>query len=304
VTVWGSGKLGDLEYTVISAAGAADLIAWLQPRGFGLPVELQPLIGDYLGKGFVFFAAKIAAGASTPASVPIVKFTFDRKTTPVTYPLRISAFNREQPLDTLLWIVAEDGTYLPKNYPTQAMNATAEHTAETYAPALEQAMSGGGGITFAVQYAARPGSSSTMSDHNRRMLYYRYGTSDSAEMDELALAPANPPFVVRVRASLNPKGTNEDLSFEKAATPLAVDGWYFSPCPGGLTHEQCDTGPGPGPGPDAGPTADAAPPTPTPRANDTEKDDGGCAVLPLAPASSLAFAGWLLVALCAMRRRR
>jgi hypothetical protein len=242
VTIWGSGKLGDLEYVVISSTTSADLVAWLKAHNYSLPVELEPLVDDYLSKGYTFFAAKIAAGAAQPAAVPVVKFTFDRSKTPISYPMRISAYNRQTPLPTLLWVIAEDGTYLPSNYPHEAMTGQ-ESTKKDYLTALDGVFAKNSGITFAVEFASNLSNSSSDSpDWKREMLYYGYGSSAATEMNEIINA-VTCPYVVRLYANLNPMGTNADLILIKSSTPVQVDGWYLSPCPGGLTKAQCDGGP-------------------------------------------------------------
>jgi hypothetical protein len=300
ITVWGSGVLGDLEYQVLSATSSQALITWLNTQGFQLPAALETLVNSYLSDGWVFFAAKIAAGASQPAAVPVVRFTFDRSTTPVVYPMRISAFNRTTPLDTLVWLISDEGTYLPDNYPVEKMTGS-EHTHSSYATALDQAMAKNASTTFALQYAARG-----TDDYRREMIYYQYGSSSVTEMAEL-LDYSKQLHVVRLRARLNPNGMTQDLKLIKTAQPEQLSGWYKTPCPGGVVYEPCTDDPmvqadaymprtdDPMLQPDAGPG--------TPPAPQADGDGGGCQLGPSVPAVS-----WLLLlllpALGLLRRRR
>lgn len=231
VTVWGTGQLGDLDYVLISSSKSADLIAWLKARSFNLPTTLTPLVDDYLKKGFVFFAAKVSTGAGI-SGVPIVKFTFDRAKTPITYPLRISAHGRKTHLKTLLWIISEDGTYLPKNYTSEAMTG-GEHSEGSYLSALDKVMLKDAGRTFAIEYAGGA------SEWKRNQMLNLYGSSSVTEMMDLRNGTH---YIVRLKAALHPLGTTHDLQPQKTASIKNVSGWYNIPCPGGVKHEQCDGG--------------------------------------------------------------
>lgn len=240
VTVWQSGSLGNLDYVVLSSKSSADLVTWLKGRGFKLPASLTPLVDDYLSKGFTFFAAKLASGAGAQAAVPAVTFSFDRAKTPLVYPLRISAHDRTSAMPTLLWVISSEGTFAPRSYPHVAMSGS-EHTKTSYSKQLEQVMGQQGGTTFAVEYASVPGVSGS-TDYKRIQLSYTYGSSAGTEMKQITSGSSNL-HVVRLRARLNPKGTLSDLELARTAKPLDVPGWYLSPCPGGVVHEQgCDAG--------------------------------------------------------------
>lgn len=296
VTVWGHGSLGDLDYQVLSSTSSQALINWLNAGGFTLPAGIEPLVASYLADGFTFFAAKVASGAasSKTAAVPAVRFTFDRTSTAPVYPLRISAFGRSSLLDQIVWVIADDGTYLPDGYPAEQMSGT-EHTETSYEAALDAVMAKDAGRTFAVELAAQ-GSS----DYRREMVYWQYGSSSTTEMQELVTY--NGPYIVRLRARLNPSGMTVDLKLKKTAQPLSVEGWYVTPCPGGITQEPCpdqgvvtDDG-GAHPTPDAGvPGADGASLPAGP-----EDEAGGCqlAPSPLLLSSPL----WLLLALIPLSR--
>jgi hypothetical protein len=232
VTLWSSGTLGELEWQVLSAQDSQALTAWLVDQGFQLPTALRPLIDSYLADGFVFFAAKLASGVTQPAAVPPVRFSFNRSNTPLLYPIRISAFNRTKPLDTTLWVVAEEGTYLPTNYPVGRIVET-EHTESSYAAALDKAMAQNSGTTFVVQYAERP------HDHwKRTALIQQYGSAQLHALTGMT-SWTNPCHIVRLRARLDPNGMTKDLTLEKTAQPEREDGWYFTPCPGGVKTEPC-----------------------------------------------------------------
>jgi hypothetical protein len=199
------------------------------------------MVGSYLKKGFTFFAAKIASqAAKKEATVPEVRFTFDRTKTEPIYPMRISAFNRFSPLDTTIWIIAEDGTYLPRNYPTAEVTGDV-YSEESYRKALDKVMAQNAGRTFAIQYA---GNDSVDDDNNTRWkrssAYSQHNRLDSFKPSPLQGVIGYPSqHVVRLRARLNPNGMTEDLVLEKTASPRMVSGWYQTPCPGGVKQEKC-----------------------------------------------------------------
>jgi hypothetical protein len=116
--------------------------------------------------------------------------------------------------------------------------------------------------------------------------------------------------VVRLRARLNPNGMTEDLELKKTVQPLSVEGWYLTPCPGGITQEPCpdqgvvtdDGGVPPAPAVDAGVSGDDGAGLPAGPGDEA----GGCQLGPrplLLPAPL-----WLLLGLVPLsrlvRRRR
>ncbi len=232
VTVWGSGKLGDLEYVTLSSTKSKDLLDWLTARGFNMDLSLQAIVDTYIQKGFVFFAAKLAATSTKMESVPVVRFTFDSTKTPVTYPVRISAFNRASRLRSVIWVVAEDGTHLPTNYPTARVTGS-EHTKQSYEAALEALHKQNSGRTLVVQYAGR-----LDSDYNRRYLSGWSAPEMQALMDYKTR-----PYIVRLSGDLEPLGMNADLELKRTTNPESVSGWFQTPCPGGVVQESCDADP-------------------------------------------------------------
>jgi len=284
VTIWGSGRLGDLEYVTISSSKSKDLMDWLTARGFNLDLSLQAIIDTYLMKGFVFFAAKIAAKVTSVDSVPVVRFSFDRTTTPVVYPVRISAFGRATPLSSVIWVIAADGTYLPANYPT-AKVVGSEHTKTSYEAAERKLQAGAGGRTLVIQYAGQP-----TSDYQREMVYNANGSSTPGDEMKDVLDYTKNLHVVRLAGNLEPSGMTADLELKLTAQPERVTGWFQTPCPGSLVQESCGDG-------------GVDPTNPNNPSDPKEGDGGGCQVAPGATGLSVAVA-LLVLGLIALGSRR
>ncbi len=247
VTEWGSGSLGDLEYTVITSDSNDDLLAWLSARDFELDSALEPLIQSYIDNGAAFFAAKMVSTAAEVKVVPAVRFTFDLETTEVVYPLRISAFDRTEPLPTTIWVISKVNhyykendkgitvssieTYLPANYPMGTVEEI-DYTEETLKEAQNEVMADNNGRTFLIQYAGKYGDS-----WERDMLFedsnYHSSTDEFTQISDRE----QDWHMVRLHAKLDKDGADEDLVLEEAQKPRDVDGWYQILCPGGVQRE-------------------------------------------------------------------
>lgn len=59
VTVHARGTAGIYDTAVLEARSAADLLSWLQGSGFAAPASAEPVIQDYLDRGWVFAAARV-----------------------------------------------------------------------------------------------------------------------------------------------------------------------------------------------------------------------------------------------------
>lgn len=59
VTVWQAGKIGILEYVVLSSSDGEDLVAWLEDNDFVISSQAAPIIETLAEEGSFFFAAKI-----------------------------------------------------------------------------------------------------------------------------------------------------------------------------------------------------------------------------------------------------
>ncbi len=82
---------GVFETTTLSAKDPAALQGWLQTNGYALPAGADPVIADYLARGWVFVASRVRRDApvGVPGGIHPLSFVFPSKE-PV-YPLALTA---------------------------------------------------------------------------------------------------------------------------------------------------------------------------------------------------------------------
>lgn len=84
--------LGFYDVAVLRARNSGDLISWLKTNGYMVKPALQPVLSDYINRGWVFTAAKIRVGAS-PREGQLDALQFDFRSDKPIYPLKISSLN-------------------------------------------------------------------------------------------------------------------------------------------------------------------------------------------------------------------
>lgn len=95
--------IGSFDVATVGSADAAALVDWLKQNGFTVSTAAEPVIADYVARGWVFSAAKLRREKDTDATStphPLV-FTFPAKE-PV-YPLRLTAVDNGD-LDVALYV--------------------------------------------------------------------------------------------------------------------------------------------------------------------------------------------------------
>ena len=114
VTVWGQGRLGDLEYEVVSTTTATALQDWLTTNDYVVPDDLATSIEPYVTDSYYFFVAKVDRQDGDATNVSVVRFTLcDTDTENLWYPVQLSAYSIATTLDFTLFIVDSDAYYEP-----------------------------------------------------------------------------------------------------------------------------------------------------------------------------------------------
>lgn len=125
VIVWEQGKVGDLDYVILSAFGGDNLVEWLNVQGYQLPAGAQAVIADYETEGVYFFVARLAADADPQKPLAPVRFVLPGMDPPA-YPMRLTALGVPpgQKLDLTLWVAFPEGmAFLPDSFPMGGFDA-------------------------------------------------------------------------------------------------------------------------------------------------------------------------------------
>ncbi len=107
VVVWERGRVGDLDYLILSSASGDSLAAWLSNNDYRVPPEAGPVFETFTREGAYFFAAKIAPDADPAAPLAPVRFTLPGTPDPA-YPMRMTGLGvpDEAALSLTLWVVS------------------------------------------------------------------------------------------------------------------------------------------------------------------------------------------------------
>ena len=112
VTVWGQGRIGTLEYEVLTTETATALQDWLTLHQYVVPTELATTIEPYVADGYFFFVAKVSRQEADAANVSVARFTLCGDTN-LWYPVRLSAYSIAGRLDFTLFVVDSSDIYGP-----------------------------------------------------------------------------------------------------------------------------------------------------------------------------------------------
>lgn len=103
VTVMASARVGAFETTTISAKTAAGLLDWLRENEFAVSTNAQPVIADYVKRGWVFVASKIAREQSAAITNAIHPLSFTFPVAQPVYPMRLTGVDAV-PLQVELYV--------------------------------------------------------------------------------------------------------------------------------------------------------------------------------------------------------
>ena len=112
VTVWGQGRIGTLEYEVLTTETATALEDWLTLHEYVVPTGLADSIEPYVSDGYFFFVAKVTREATDATNVSVARFTLCGDTD-LWYPVRLSAYSIAGSLDFTVFVVDSSDIYEP-----------------------------------------------------------------------------------------------------------------------------------------------------------------------------------------------
>lgn len=90
VTILSVQRAGVFDATTIRGTNPRAILEWLESNGFAAPKSIEPVVRDYVERGWVFVASKVRreAAASALTSLHTLAFTFT--TTKPVYPLKLT----------------------------------------------------------------------------------------------------------------------------------------------------------------------------------------------------------------------
>jgi len=139
VIVWEQGKVGDLDYVILSAFGGDNLVEWLNTQGYQLPPGAQEVIAGYETLGVYFFVARLSQDADPQKPLAPVRFVLPGMDPPA-YPLQLTALGVPdgQDLDLTLWLVyPKDHRFAPNSHPVRKLGSVPRDV-EEFDEALEK----------------------------------------------------------------------------------------------------------------------------------------------------------------------
>ncbi len=106
VTQLASQRVGAFDTKTITAKTPKALLDWLRENEFAVPTNAEPVVADYVNRGWVFVAAKLHRNnaAATTNSIHPLSFTFGTKK--LVYPLRLTGVGNG-PLSVELYVFGD-----------------------------------------------------------------------------------------------------------------------------------------------------------------------------------------------------
>ena len=99
-------RVGTFETVTITAKSSDGLMNWLQENEFVVSTNIQPVVADYLTRGWVFVASKLAREHSVVATNAIHPLSFTFKTAEAVYPMQLTGVDAG-PLHVELYVFGQ-----------------------------------------------------------------------------------------------------------------------------------------------------------------------------------------------------
>jgi len=223
VTVWETLRVDDYDVAVLSSEQSADLAAWLNTNGYGLPGGHEDTLQYYIDRGSYFVALKIAPSADQSAgdnaggppglgdggAREMAPITLTFSTSDLVFPMRISRVSTKERVEVLLYVVAPHRA-TGVNYSTAEVDAPASYGGDDFPAAynrwFEDAIADAGGRALVVEYAGR------LSEW----------TAGNPPLSDV-LGGGDDWFVTRLRTRLSPAQMSEDIVLTAAASDDAFE---------------------------------------------------------------------------------
>ena len=159
---------GTYDIILLSATDSRNLTAWLKDNGYRIKDEHQPIIENYVNRGFYFAAVKIKDSQNTSlsaeqegrdsTSISLLPLQISFSTSEPVYPLLISQVSSPENNHILLYLIT-DTPLQPRNYPCHTMDTNGvsrnKTFAESYNKRFSDILASDNNRAFILEYAGR-----------------------------------------------------------------------------------------------------------------------------------------------------
>lgn len=158
VQVLADKTVGPYETVTLRSTDPNALSSWLLEHGYDIPTSIEPVIADYVAKGFDFIALRLVPGCNVRSMQPV------RIVTPgadASLPLRMIGAGAGAKVGLTLYVIGE-GRYHTKNFPDAVVDWSqldwiAAENRSNYTELTTAAMGQAEGRAWLTEYAGQPG---------------------------------------------------------------------------------------------------------------------------------------------------
>ena len=205
VVVEATGTAGIFEWTVLSATGAGELMAWLVQNQYAIPVGAERVMEKYVGKGWYWLAIKVRPEVSDKPNLAPHPIVYTYADTKLVYPLIISQLSADLENEIVLYVLAK-GRMAPANWPSKDIldfpvkQDKASRSGTNYEELVRRTTDEEGGHLFVTEFAA-----------DLDTVGYRPLLKRLTGIDPLSVADVPTPYLTRLRAVMAPKAMDRDV---------------------------------------------------------------------------------------------
>lgn len=216
VVVEATGTAGIFEWTVLSATGAGELMAWLAQNQYAIPVGAERVMEKYVGKGWYWLAIKVRPEVSDKPNLAPHPIVYSYADTQLVYPLIISQLSADLENEIVLYVLAK-GRMAPANWPSKDIldfavkQDKASRSGTNYEERIRRTTDEEGGHLFVTEFAA------DLDTGGYRPLLKRL-----TGIDPLSVADVPTPYLTRLRAVMAPKAMDRDVVLAVSARQDSV----------------------------------------------------------------------------------
>jgi ankyrin repeat protein len=221
VTVYGRVTLEHYEVSILGAAAASPLLAWLQSEGYEVDPAAERVLDVYIRENWAFVAIKLNPSERRHYQNEFMPpLTVNYRHDQLIFPLRISSVSTNEPIKITLYVIAES-TASSSNHPTSTLKYTEQPFVPLYPESyIESCVEKTNGL-----------------QGGRGLVVLWRGEFDAATINGLIkthFSDSQGAYLTRLEARMSPTDMKEDivLILDMDPKPFSVDihaiGGYYS----------------------------------------------------------------------------